>query len=66
MAHFRRTNDIQRGGHRLGHTSNPACLFLLWTGLELVQSEDAPVTLPPRRPPLEEPRERSHPTLSLL
>ena len=31
-----------------------------------MQSEGAPVTLPPRRPPLEEPRECSRPTLSLL
>ena len=46
--------------------SNPVCLFLLWTGLELVRSEGAPVTLPPHRPPLEEPRERSRSTLSLL
>ena len=45
---------------------NPACLFLLWTGLELVRSEGAPIILPPRRPPLEELRECSRPTLSLL
>ena len=31
-----------------------------------MRSEGAPVTLPPRHPPLEEPRERSRPTLSLV
>ena len=46
--------------------SNPACLFLLWKGLELVRSEGAPVTLPPHHPSLKEPRERIRPTLSLL
>ena len=46
--------------------SNPACLFLLWTGLKLLQSEGAPVTLPPHCPPLKEPHECSRPTLSLL
>ena len=35
-------------------------------GLELLQSEGAPITLPPHHPPLEEPRQHSRPTLSLL
>ena len=51
---------------RVTFPGNPACLFLLWTGLELLRSEGAPVTLPPRHPPLEEPRESNRPTLSLL
>ena len=51
---------------RVAFPSNPACLFLLWMGLELLQSEGAPVTLPPHRPPLEELREHKRPTLSLL
>ena len=53
MAQFRRTK-WQSTWRTLSWyhfwVSNPTCLFRLWTGLELVWSEGAPVILPPHCP----------------